>query len=207
MSFVKSLAKLRSKPAEGPVEFLLVGLGNPGAQYSKTRHNIGFMALNRLAHRAHVRFRSSGKDRADVAAAAMADMSVMLAQPQTFMNDSGVSVARLTKRLNLDSGKVLLIYDDVDLPFGAIRVRQEGSAGGHRGVQSVIDHLRTTEIARIRIGIGRGPGGTKDHVLAEFTPEERQIVPELCDRVAEIVDVVLTEGTVAAMNRFNGSGS
>lgn len=207
MSFAKSLAKLRRHEEPGRAEWLIIGLGNPGGQYAKTRHNIGFMCLNRIAQKTGVRFRNSGKDRADVAPTTMSGVTVLLAQPLTFMNESGGAVERMMRRLSLGPDRVLLIYDDVDLPFGTIRVREEGSAGGHRGVRSVIERTGTSEISRIRIGIGRAPEGTKDYVLSEFPPQERQAIPAICDRVFGIVEVVVTEGVIAAMNRFNGQAA
>jgi PTH1 family peptidyl-tRNA hydrolase len=203
VSFVRSLARLRSNRPEGRADWLIVGLGNPGAQYSKTRHNIGFMCLNRLATRSHTQFHSSKADRADIASAMVADVNTLMAQPQTYMNDSGVAVARMVKRLNLHPDHLILIYDDVDLPFGAIRIRQEGSAGGHRGVLSVVEHLQTTAVPRIRVGIGRGAAGTRDYVLTEFKPEERQQLSDICTRVSDAVEVAVTDGVIAAMNRFN----
>lgn len=207
MSFVRSLAKLRTKSQDQHPEWLIVGLGNPGAQYARTRHNIGFMVLNRLAHRAGVRFRSSTADRSDVAPAMVAGVPVLLAQPQTYMNESGIAVARMVKRLQLSADRVVLIYDDVDLPFATIRVRQSGSDGGHRGVRSIVQSLGTNEVPRIRMGVGRGAKDTKDYVLSEFLPDERQQVPQLCDNAIKIVESITTDGIISAMNSFNGKAS
>jgi PTH1 family peptidyl-tRNA hydrolase len=207
MSFVRSLARLRQKPQSKQPEWLLVGLGNPGAQYAKTRHNIGFMCLNRLAHRVGARFRSSARDRADVVETSVAGVPAMLAQPQTYMNDSGVAVSRMVKRLRIDPTRVLLIYDDVDLPFSSVRIRAEGSSGGHRGVQSVIDSLQTSELPRVRVGIGRGGAGTKEYVLTEFSADERRRLPAICDLVSDIVETIVTDGVVGAMNRYNSQAS
>lgn len=204
MSFVRSLVRLRGKGPEGRPEWLIAGLGNPGARYAKTRHNIGFMCVNRIAHQAGARFRGGGRDRADVALAVIAGVEVLLAQPQTYMNDSGAALARLGKRYRIPPNRTFVIYDDVDLPFATIRVREAGSAGGHRGIQSVIDHLGTAGIPRVRVGIGRDASDAREYVLAEFSPEERRAVPAVCDTVAAIVSTVVAEGVVAAMNRFNG---
>jgi PTH1 family peptidyl-tRNA hydrolase len=204
MSFMRSVVRLRAKPklAFQPA-WLIVGLGNPGAQYAKTRHNVGFMCTNVLARRAEVRFRGSGKDRADTARAVIGTVPALLVQPVTYMNESGVAVARLCRSLNIRPDHVLLIYDEVDLPFGSIRIRAEGSAGGHRGVRSVIDSLRTNEFPRIRVGIGRGAQATRDYVLTEFAPHERARLPEMCAQVADAVEVIVSDGVVTAMNRFN----
>lgn len=209
MSFVRSLAKLRNRQPSTVVagqraDWLVVGLGNPGAQYAKTRHNIGFMCTNRVAHRFGVRFRSSSRDRADMASVIIGGQPVVLAQPQTYMNESGNAVSRLRKRFQLDPAHIILVYDDIDLPFATIRVRQGGTSGGQRGAQSVVEALQTTEVPRIRVGIGRGSGPAKDHVLAEFSGDERQQLPLVCDRVADIVEAMVTDGVVATMNRFNG---
>jgi len=206
MTFVRSLAKLGRRQNEFQPEWVVVGLGNPGAQYAKTRHNVGFMCTNRLAHNLGARFRSSDKDRSDVAHAVLAEDAILLVQPRTYMNESGQAMKRILRRYDLLPDKLILIYDDVDLPFGTVRVRQEGSSGGHRGIQSIIDSLQTTEIPRVRVGIGRGSGPTKEYVLAEFSPEEREQLPSLCDRVAKIVAAVIAGGVVAAMNQFNGPG-
>lgn len=205
--FFKSLhSPFHKEPESGAPRYLIVGLGNPGAGYEKTRHNIGFMSLNRMAQRAGIRFRSS-KQRADVARGTIAGVPVLLAQPQTFMNDSGDAVQRVASYYRIPPDRVILIYDEIDLPFGKVRIRERGSAGGHRGVQSVIDHLKTTEIPRIRVGIGRGPGEAKNYVLSEFTASQRQVLPELCDRVADIVEGILSDGITKAMNEYNNQDS
>lgn len=203
----KSLrSPFHKEPESGAPQYLIVGLGNPGARYEKTRHNIGFMSLNRLAERAGIRFRSS-KQRADIARGTIVGVPVLLAQPQTFMNDSGDAVQRLAAYYRIPADRIILIYDEIDLPFAKVRIRERGSAGGHRGVQSVIDHLKTNEIPRIRVGIGRGAGEAKNYVLGEFTSSQRQVLPELCDRVADIVERILADGVTAAMNAYNNQDS
>src|SRR5947209_6150538 len=162
MPFLRSLAKLRKKPPTSHPDWMVVGLGNPGAQYSRTRHNIGFMCANRLAHRSGVRFQSSGKDRSDLTMATVGNVPVLIVEPQTYMNESGNALARLSRRYDIANDRVLIIYDDVDLPFGVVRIRHGGTSGGHRGMQSMIEALKVSEIPRIRVGIGRGPAPTKD---------------------------------------------
>lgn len=205
MSFVRSIARLRKREETAHPEWVVVSLGNPGAQYARTRHNIGFMCANRLAQRAHTRFRHSSKDRADLATTSMAGVAVVVAQPQTYMNESGIAVRRLARHFDISPGRILVVYDDVDLPFGALRIREQGSAGGHKGMKSVIQELGTSDIPRIRVGIGRESGETRDYVLSQFSNGERRLLEPLCDRVAEVVQVVVTEGVTAAMNRFNGA--
>ena len=204
MAFDPNLVKLRSKPYEQP-EWLIVGLGNPGSQYARTRHNVGFMCVNRIAQRASVRFRATGKDRADIAFAHIAETPGLLAEPQTYMNDSGQSVVRLLKHHNLHAHECLVICDDVDLPFGTVRIRAGGSSGGQRGLQSIIDELGTNEFPRVRVGIGRGTGATKDHVLTEFDAGQHLELNAICDRVADIVETIVSDGVVAGMNAHNGS--
>ncbi len=193
-------------PETGPPQYLIVGLGNPGGRYEKTRHNIGFMCVNRIAQRMGTRFHSS-KHRADVSRGSIAGVPVLLAQPQTFMNDSGQAVQRLAAYYHIQPDHILLIYDEIDLPFGRVRIREGGSAGGHRGVQSVIDHLRTSDIPRVRVGIGRGPGEAKNYVLSDFSPSQKQVLTELCDTVADIVERILSDGIIAAMNEYNNRDS
>lgn len=204
MSFVRSLARLRKHSTGSRPEWIIAGLGNPGTQYAKSRHNIGFMCTNRLAQRAHVRFNSSSRDRADIAEAMIGGVSVELAQPQTYMNESGVAIAWLCRHFNLTPDRVLVIYDDVDLPFGSVRIRASGSSGGHRGIESVIRDLHTTDIPRIRVGIGRGQGPTKAYVLTEFAADERRKLTALCDFVSDVAEMVVAEGVIGAMNRYNG---
>jgi peptidyl-tRNA hydrolase, PTH1 family len=193
-------------PDTGPPQYLIVGLGNPGGRYEKTRHNIGFMCVNRIAQRMGARFHSS-KHRADVSRGSIAGVPVLLAQPQTFMNDSGEAVQRLAAYYHIEPDHIILIYDEIDLPFAKVRIREGGSAGGHRGVQSVIDRLRTSEIPRIRVGVGRGPGEAKNHVLSDFSPSQKQVLSELCDTVADIVERILSDGIIAAMNAYNNRDS
>jgi PTH1 family peptidyl-tRNA hydrolase len=123
------------------------------------------------------------------------------------MNDSGEAVQRLAAYYHIEPDHILLIYDEIDLPFGRVRIREGGSAGGHRGVQSVIDHLRTSDIPRVRVGIGRGPGEAKNYVLSDFSPNQKQVLTELCDTVADIVDRILSDGIIAAMNEYNNRDS
>ncbi|HZT97951.1 MAG TPA: aminoacyl-tRNA hydrolase [Chloroflexota bacterium] len=204
-SLLDSISRQFRRREAAPARALVVGLGNPGARYAKTRHNIGFMCVNRLAHIHGLQFRSSSRDRSDVAQGIIGGIPVVLAQPQTFMNDSGQAVVRLCRHHGVTPEGVILLYDDLDLPFATVRVRAGGSAGGHRGVQSVIDHLGSREIPRVRVGIGRGPGDPIDYVLSTFRPEEVAELESLCDSVAGIVEFILREGVQAAMNRYNGS--
>ncbi|HZS93323.1 MAG TPA: aminoacyl-tRNA hydrolase [Chloroflexota bacterium] len=181
---------------------LIVGLGNPGPQYERTRHNVGFMTANVLARRYHLNFRSS-KQRADVARGAIGGRSVILAQPMTYMNESGNAVSRLLQYYKIPATDLLVIADDLNLPFGTLRIRPSGSSGGQKGVQSVIDTIGTDEFARLRLGIGRPRGETIDYVLNRFPPAEEALLPKLLDVAADAVEAVLTRGVKDAMNSYN----
>ena len=183
----------------------VVGLGNPGASYARTRHNVGFWVVDELAARHGLRFaRRSYK--AEVAEGRIADEDVMLLKPQTFMNASGEAVGRARRDLGLEPGEIVVVYDDLDLPVGRIRVRAAAGAGGHHGVESVIEVLGSKEFPRVRIGIGRpGDGDAVDYVLAPPAPDEREALDASIERAADAVEAVLAEGVARAMSRFNGA--
>ena len=185
-------------PAEAK---LIVGLGNPGPEYARTRHNVGFQCLDLLAERLGARwFR-----RADCLVA-VADQRLVLAKPQTFMNRSGPAVADLLERLAVPATQALVIYDDMDLPFATLRLRARGSAGTHNGMRSVVSALGTQDIARLRIGISQaGPGSAIDHVLSAFTPDEQPVIDEAVERAADAALAWSNEGAEVAMNRYNRS--
>ena len=183
----------------------MVGLGNPGARYARTRHNVGFMAAEAFLSR-HRR----GSDRDELGAvvgeARWAGELLLVARPQSFMNLSGGPVAALARRHSAAPGDIVLVYDDSDLPLGAIRVRPGGRAAGHRGVESVVEALGTSEIPRVRLGIGRPEGvagGLADYVLDEFSAEEMDAVSSMIERAAEALRVLLKQGVKAAMNMYN----
>lgn len=180
---------------------LIVGLGNPGEQYAHTRHNVGFQCLDRLAERLGLGWQNS-----DGSLVAAADDGLVLAKPQTFMNRSGHAVADLVDRLAIEGERVLIIYDDMDLPFGALRLRARGGAGTHNGMRSVLAELGSEQVARLRIGISQAaPGAAIDHVLSAFTPEEQPRVDDLIQRAADAALVWANEGAEVAMNRYNKS--
>ena len=183
---------------------LIVGLGNPGEKYQRTRHNVGFLAVNVLAERWQLSF-GRRKARAEVADGSFRHQRVVLAEPQTFMNDSGESVRGLTRMFNVEPNNLLVIYDEMDLPFGRLRLRDQGSAGGHRGIQSIIDHLGTAQFPRLRIGVGRPPVGREaiGHVLSSFTTSEVAELANILERVAAGVEIFLADGVVPAMNVLN----
>src|SRR5665213_299270 len=190
---------------------LIVGLGNPGIEYQCTPHNAGFLAIDRLAERCGVVV-SNRRSKALTASARIAGRRVLLAKPETYMNLSGSSVAGLVEEFNVDPRRDLIVlYDEVALPLGSIRIRERGSAGGHNGVKSISGALGTEEWLRVRIGIApeeekaaeSARQGRKDYVLRPFRKPELGVLDKVLDDVAAAVEVILTEGAGIAMNRFN----
>ena len=185
-------------------DYVIVGLGNPGREYSGSRHNVGFRCLELLARRHGIRLADrrrwtlSGRGHVE-------GRPVLLAKPRTFMNESGRAVRYLRDRYGVVPSRLLVIVDDMDLPLGKLRLRAAGGAGGHRGLDSIADELGSQDYARLRVGIGR-PGGNTDaiaHVLSRFSSEEEPLVTEAVERAVETVEAVLSEGVQEAMNRFN----
>ncbi len=182
---------------------LVVGLGNPGRRYELSRHNVGFRCLDELARRWGVAAwrRAFG---ALVGAGYFESRRLLLAKPQTFMNLSGEAVGPLLRYFGLVPGEMLVIYDDMDLPLGKLRIRLHGSSGGHRGVESIIAALGTNQFPRLRIGIGRGAGlEAADYVLGRFGEAEEPVVAEALTRAADAVEMIVRDGLAAAMNRYN----
>jgi PTH1 family peptidyl-tRNA hydrolase len=184
---------------------LVIGLGNPGPDYARTRHNVGFLCLDELAARHGLRF-ARGRARAEVATGSIAGQSIALAKPQTFMNDSGAAVAALVAFYQIAPGDLLVVSDDLDLPFGHLRLRAAGSAGGHNGLRSIIAHLRRQDFPRLRIGIGRPPERlpAERYVLLPFPPAERERLPDVLAAAADAAECWASEGLTTAMNRYNG---
>jgi PTH1 family peptidyl-tRNA hydrolase len=182
---------------------LVVGLGNPGPKYAGTRHNVGFMVVDLLSRRHRIAVKSL-QHGARVGEGEIVSEPVALVKPLTFMNVCGRAIAPLASRHSLPPGNVVVVYDDADLPIGKIRIRARGSAGGHNGIKSIISALGSSEFPRIRIGIGRSSGGDLvDHVLSGFRPAERAAIDRAIERAADAVECLISEGTEAAMNRFN----
>ena len=184
---------------------LIVGLGNPGIEYQFTPHNLGFLSIDRIADDCGAEVRNR-QCRALTARAVIEEQQVLLAKPETYMNLSGLSVRELVAKHGLDpANDLILIYDELDLPLGTIRIRQRGSSAGHNGMESVIGALGTQEFLRIRLGIGpdRKISDSVKYVLTPFRKRELKKVDEVLDNAAEAVKVILREGPAAAMNRFN----
>lgn len=183
---------------------LIVGLGNPGPEYAETRHNVGFMVVDRLAEEASTSF-SHEKGDVLLARARHRGRRYGLAKPMSYMNRSGGAVLTLVRRFGLDPGDVLVIYDDIHLDVGRMRLREKGSAGGHNGVQDIIDRLGTDVFPRLRIGVGSDfPRGRQaDYVLSPFTPDQLVLVDEVLGAAREAALTFVTDGVVTAMNRYN----
>jgi PTH1 family peptidyl-tRNA hydrolase len=188
--------------------WVIMGLGNPGEEYAKTRHNLGFQCLNELARRYNLTFDEKiAKSR--IASGQIAGQRVALAKPFTYMNLIGQAAVGLCQWYKVaPEHNLLVIYDDLDLPFRVLRLRERGSAGTHNGMKSVVAQLGTQVFPRIRIGISQGPPGrdAANYVLGRFTRDEEAALPEVHVRVADAVETVVREGFRAAMNRFNGTG-
>lgn len=189
-------------PPADPALRLVVGLGNPGAKFAGTRHNVGFMVVEELGRRQGARF-SSSKQRAEIARCSLDGVPVLLALPVTYMNESGHAVSRLVQYYRVSLDHLLIVCDDLDLPFGTIRLRPNGSSAGQRGLQSIIQELGTSEFARLRLGLGRPPGSAVNYVLSRFPPEQARLLPALLGVAADATSLALTEDVRAAMNRYN----
>jgi PTH1 family peptidyl-tRNA hydrolase len=185
---------------------LIVGLGNPGRPYAGNRHNIGFICLRYFARALAIKF-DKKQGLARIGAGAVEGNRVVLARPQTYMNMSGQSVSRLVHSFKVNSTDLLVIHDDLDLPLGKIRISQGSSAGGHKGINSIINCLESQDFIRLRIGIGRPEEISEDdvitYVLSDFTPEQKQAITPVIPRVSEAILCLLTEGLATAMNKFN----
>jgi PTH1 family peptidyl-tRNA hydrolase len=182
---------------------IVVGLGNPGQEYSATRHNVGFMVIDELARRWGV---SNWKNRKEALIVEhRKEEPVLLVKPQTYMNLSGVAVGELARWYKVAPEDVIVIFDDMDLPTGRLRLRMKGGSGGHRGIESLLTHLPNDSFPRVRIGIGRPPTGWQvvDYVLSRFTVEEQPLLVEAIDKAAEAVESIITQGMNKAMNLHN----
>ena len=185
---------------------LIVGLGNPGREYRDTRHNVGFMVVDELARRQALSFGAAPSQVPDtLVVKAFGPPQVLLAKPLTYMNRSGDAVAALVRYYGIDPAGILVVVDEVALPFGKIRARARGSAGGHNGLKSIVERLGTTEFPRLRLGVGRGDvrRNLSDHVLAGFEADERAGLEEFITRAADAAQMFAVEGIGAVMNRYN----
>jgi PTH1 family peptidyl-tRNA hydrolase len=188
--------------------YLIVGLGNPGPKYAANRHNVGFRCLECLAAAHSLTFDKRQK-KARVALGAICGRRVVLAQPQTFMNDSGRSVAPLAQFYQVSPDRLLVVYDDLDLPLETLRMRPDGGSGGHNGMRSIIEQLGDQSFARLRVGIGRPPGQMDPaaYVLQDFSADEQPLVEEMLGQAVAAIETWLTEGVEMAMSRHNSGPS
>ena len=192
---------------------LIAGLGNPGAKYAGNRHNIGFMCLDHFARENSLSFTRSSSQ-AKIVEGRIAGHDIILAKPQTFMNNSGVSIGGLVRKFKVKFENMIIVHDDLDLPLGRIRIRLGGSSGGHNGINSIVQHVGNQEFVRVRVGIGRpngqetGKNGEDDvinHVLGDFNPEEKAIMQEVIPCVTKVIQCLLETGLTEAMNKYNGT--
>ncbi|GAB0108036.1 aminoacyl-tRNA hydrolase [Nocardia sp. JMUB6875] len=184
---------------------LVVGLGNPGSEYERTRHNVGFMVADVLAERVGGRFTVHKKSGADLLEARLDGRKVLLAKPRTYMNLSGRPVAALAKFFSVPATEVIVVHDELDLPFGAVRLKRGGGEGGHNGLRSISQALTTKDYLRVRFGIGRPPGrqDPADYVLKPFSAPERKEVPVIVEQTADAVELLLRVGLETAQNQLH----
>ena len=186
--------------------YIIAGLGNPGKQYEHTRHNVGFDTLDKLAEKYHIPI-DTQKHKAVCGSGYIEGQKVILVKPQTYMNLSGESLREIIDFYKLNPAEELIvIYDDISLDVGQLRIRKKGSAGGHNGIKNIIAHLGTQEFPRIKVGVGDKPPrmDLADYVLSRFSKEDREKMEQAFKDAADAVEVMITEGADAAMNRFNG---
>lgn len=185
--------------------FLIAGLGNPTTQYDKTRHNIGFRMIDKLADRYNISFADT-KLKGLVGKGIIGGERVLLVKPLTYMNLSGECIRAVADFYKIDLEDIIILYDDISLDVGKLRVRKKGSAGGHNGIKSIIAHLGSEEFKRIRFGVGDKPKqmDLADYVLGRFTKEEEEIIASKLETVCDAVECMITEGADSAMNKYNG---
>jgi peptidyl-tRNA hydrolase, PTH1 family len=185
---------------------LIVGLGNPGSEYRDTRHNVGFRVVDEIARRHQLTWAMAPSQVPDAfVVKKFGDVPLLLAKPLTFMNRSGDAVAALSRYFDIAPGELLIVMDDVDLPFGRLRARQRGSAGTHNGLRSIVDRLGTTDFPRLRLGVGRGDArrDLADHVLSRFEPDETAALESFIARAADAAEMFAADGILKVMNAYN----
>lgn len=182
--------------------WLIAGLGNPGIKYSKTRHNIGFLVIEEIAQRIGLEFKTEEDFR--ISRGSIRDRDVILIEPLTYMNLSGIAVKKAIRRFNLTPEDLIVIHDDLDMETGKLRIRKRGSSGGHKGVESIISSLGSREFIRVKIGIGRDRElPVEEYVLRKFKREEIPLIRDAISRAADAVLFIIDEGVEKAMNKFN----
>lgn len=195
----------RSEPRSGDMQrTLIVGLGNPGKKYARTRHNVGTDAIELLAQRLHVSLKV-GRDRAQVAETRIGDQAVVLAIPTTWMNETGEAVGPIARRYKIPAANIIIIHDELDLEPGAVKLKMGGGLAGHNGLKSVSQHIGTNDYARVRIGVGKPTSKEQgaDHVLSSIPPAERKILDVAVETACDAVERIMKEGLDAAMREYN----
>jgi len=184
--------------------YIIVGIGNPGKEYEKTRHNVGFMVLERLAQAHGVKLDKKSR-LARWGEGKVADKGVILVEPLTYMNESGLAVQWFLKEIGIEPDHLIVIYDDLDLEPGRIRIRKGGGSGGHKGIKSIIGNIRSEGFIRVRVGIGRPPGrqDPADYVLSPFSKREQEEIEFAIIRAADAIKYIIANGVEKAMNEFN----
>jgi PTH1 family peptidyl-tRNA hydrolase len=188
--------------------YLVAGLGNPGSEYARTRHNAGFMAVERFGKKFSAEWKEQSRFHSRVARLEVGGRNVILCEPQTYMNTSGQAIAPLAGFYKVPPERFLAVVDDADLPFGQIRLRSEGSSAGHHGLESIEEHLGTRQFARLRVGIGRTDRGLREitgHVLGRFSPDEAEVLEKVLERCASQIECYLAVGIQKAMSLYNGA--
>ena len=193
----------RPRPA-GPLEWLVVGLGNPGQRYAGNRHNVGFQVVDRLATASQLSF-DERRNQTHLARGNLEEVNVAIAKPQTYMNLSGRAVGAIARFYKVPPERILIIHDDLDVPLGVLRLREGGGAGGHRGIASIIDHLKTRDFPRLRIGIGRPPGrmAAEAYVLQDFDADQCQVMELAYEQAVQAIQAAVRDDFRGAMNEFN----
>ncbi len=184
---------------------IIAGLGNPGAKYAGTRHNVGFSVIDELAERYNIKV-DTNKHKALIGKGIIDGEKVILVMPQTYMNLSGESIRAVLDFYKCTPDDLIVVYDDIDLDVGKLRIRERGSAGGHNGMKNIIQHVGSQDFVRVRVGVGHKPDkmDLADYVLSRFGRDELPMMRESCGRACDAVTVILADGAVAAMNNFNG---
>jgi len=184
--------------------WIIAGLGNPGSKYSGTRHNIGFRVIDRLSEEYNIRLEE--RDIYVIGRGAIGGVDVILLKPLTFMNRSGLAVKKILKKRNVSPDRLIVVQDDLDIDTGAVKIRRNGSSGGHRGIESIIQELGTRDFVRVKVGIGRDKDvPVEEYVLRTFKPAEKNIVKDVIINTAYAVTVIVAEGVDKAMNKYNRS--
>lgn len=205
---LKWMKSLLSSPNEQRAkEFLIIGLGNPGSGYEKTRHNVGFRAVRQFAKRHGIELRKAARISAEIGHGTIEGRSVGLVLPLTYMNSSGQAVRECVKAFKVPLKQLMLVVDDIAFPVGDLRLKEGGSSGGHNGLKSIAEHLGTSEYPRLRLGVG-SPGGQDlaDYVLGKFEKAEEGLLPQVFDKAADVLDCWIREGIQSAMTKANTKG-